>query len=95
MATEHTGSVNGYAIPHSSSPPATDSAQAQNADFRKEEIGWYFVERYYNTLSKAPETLYLLYNKKSQFVAGVEEEKVKVSIGFKVCRVDEKFHLYD
>ena len=69
----------------------------------KDEVGWYFVEQYYTTLSKNPETLHvrlafssirskarvgtllmgfqLFYNKRSQFVSGVEAEKVDVSVG--------------
>jgi hypothetical protein len=74
---------NGYAVQPSTSPAPVQTSQ--NAELAKEEVGWYFVERYYNTLSKNPEKLYLLYNKRSQFVAGVEEEKVTVSIGLKVC----------
>ncbi|KAL8919945.1 MAG: hypothetical protein Q9208_006513 [Pyrenodesmia sp. 3 TL-2023] len=41
----------------------------------KDEVGWYFVEQYYTTLSKNPEKLHLFYNKRSQFVSGVEAEK--------------------
>ncbi|KAL8692289.1 MAG: hypothetical protein Q9218_002658 [Villophora microphyllina] len=47
----------------------------------KDEVGWYFVEQYYTTLSKNPEKLHLFYNKRSQFVSGVEAEKVSVSVG--------------
>ncbi|KAF2671411.1 hypothetical protein BT63DRAFT_216295 [Microthyrium microscopicum] len=83
MATELSGPTNGYSVPTSTSPGPAQTPSTQTADFKKEEIGWYFVERYYNTLSKNPDNLYLLYNKKSQFVAGKEEEKVKVSIGLK------------
>ncbi|KAG8526755.1 uncharacterized protein KY384_008184 [Bacidia gigantensis] len=49
----------------------------------KEMIGWYFVEQYYNTMSKEPSKLYLYYTKKSQFVAGNEAEKVNVAVGQK------------
>lgn len=71
------------------------SQTAQTSELAKEEIGWYFVERYYNTLSKSPEKLYLLYSKRSQFVAGVEEEKVQVSIGNKACgSIIDPFDLY-
>jgi hypothetical protein len=83
MAAEHSaGSVNGFAA----GPPAsiTTPGQSPEHEVSKEQIGWYFVERYYNTLSKNPAMLYLLYNKRSQFVVGVEEEKVQVCIGLKV-----------
>jgi hypothetical protein len=59
-------------------PPA-----AQQADIPKDEVGWYFVEQYYTTLSRNPEKLYLFYNKRSQFVSGQETDKVPVCIGQK------------
>ncbi|KAF1958902.1 hypothetical protein CC80DRAFT_21917 [Byssothecium circinans] len=49
----------------------------------KDEVGWYFVEQYYTTLSKTPDKLYLFYNKRSQFVSGTEEDKVNVCVGQK------------
>jgi hypothetical protein len=30
-----------------------------NSDLSKDEIGWYFVEQYYTTLSKSPEKLHV------------------------------------
>ncbi len=30
-----------------------------NGDLSKDEIGWYFVEQYYTTLSKSPEKLHV------------------------------------
>ncbi|KAL8752386.1 MAG: hypothetical protein Q9199_005783 [Rusavskia elegans] len=72
-------------------PSTTPSAQASNvptsssaegsSNVPKDEVGWYFVEQYYTTLSKSPEKLHLFYNKRSQFVSGVEAEKVSVSVG--------------
>lgn len=64
--------------PTSSEP--TGAVEANKAP-SKDEVGWYFVESYYTTLSKNPETLYLYYNKRSQFVSGVETQKVDVSVG--------------
>jgi hypothetical protein len=76
--------------------------QAPASEIPKDEVGWYFVEQYYTTLSKSPDRLYvcipcasnimetkliilqLFYNKRSQFVSGVEEEKVNVCVGQKV-----------
>ncbi|KAL8999502.1 MAG: hypothetical protein Q9169_001707 [Polycauliona sp. 2 TL-2023] len=68
--------------------PNTQGAQASNvptnssaasaegsSSVPKDEVGWYFVEQYYTTLSKSPEKLHLFYNKRSQFVSGVEAEK--------------------
>lgn len=55
-------------------------------DIPKDEVGWFFVEQYYTTLSRTPEKLHLFYSRKSQFVSGVEAEKVNVAIGQRVCR---------
>ncbi|KAK3340982.1 hypothetical protein B0H65DRAFT_278003 [Neurospora tetraspora] len=63
--------------------PATTSttSQNQNQTLPKDEVGWYFVEQYYTTLSKNPEKLHLFYGKKSQFVYGQEAEISSVSYG--------------
>ena len=66
--------------PPSSSTPAS-SAVNQQSDIPKDEVGWYFVEQYYTTLSRSPEKLYLFYNKRSQFVSGQETDKVAVCVG--------------
>jgi hypothetical protein len=81
MATEN---VNGIYGQNTHPPPASDS----KSDVSKEEVGWYFVERYYNTLSKSPDKLHLFFGKASQFVAGVEEEKVQVQLGQRA--IDER-----
>lgn len=60
----------------------TTSTNPQKAD--PQEIGWYFVEQYYTTLSKSPEKIHLFYSKKSQLVTGVEAEKVVPAVGTKV-----------
>ncbi|ELR05950.1 hypothetical protein VC83_08206 [Pseudogymnoascus destructans] len=52
-----------------------------SAELSKDEIGWYFVEQYYTTLSKSPEKLHLFYGKRSQFVSGLEAEVAPVSVG--------------
>lgn len=62
---------------------ASQPAQQAPAEIPKDEVGWYFVEQYYTTLSKSPDRLYLFYNKRSQYVSGVEEEKVGVCLGQK------------
>jgi hypothetical protein len=67
----------------SASQSTTTSTNAQKAD--PQEIGWYFVEQYYTTLSKSPEKIHLFYSKKSQLVTGVEAEKVVPAVGTKVC----------
>jgi hypothetical protein len=61
-----------YADQHQTAPPAaaapaaaaatTDasvSAPAGNSNLSKDEVGWYFVEQYYTTLSKSPEKLHV------------------------------------
>ncbi|KAG5987190.1 hypothetical protein E4U43_005190 [Claviceps pusilla] len=54
---------------------------ATNSNLSKDEVGWYFVEQYYTTLSKSPEKLHLFYSKRSQFVYGREAEVANVSVG--------------
>ncbi|KAK3675324.1 hypothetical protein LTR78_004834 [Recurvomyces mirabilis] len=64
-------------------PPAQEMASGTStqSDIPKDEVGWYFVEQYYTTLSRSPEKLYLFYNKRSQFVSGQETDKVPVCVG--------------
>ncbi|KAK5111097.1 hypothetical protein LTR62_005296 [Meristemomyces frigidus] len=57
------------------------SSTGTQSDIPKDEVGWYFVEQYYTTLSRSPEKLYLFYNKRSQFVSGQETDKVPVCVG--------------
>jgi hypothetical protein len=75
MAThESSGPVNGNYAPQSyensystgasnftpSQQPTAQPAQQQApAEIPKDEVGWYFVEQYYTTLSKSPERLYV------------------------------------
>ncbi|RVX74676.1 hypothetical protein B0A52_01803 [Exophiala mesophila] len=65
----------------SASQSTTTSTSAQKTD--AQEIGWYFVEQYYTTLSKSPEKIHLFYSKKSQLVSGVEADKVVPAVGSK------------
>ncbi|KAJ9651317.1 hypothetical protein H2198_009411 [Neophaeococcomyces mojaviensis] len=67
------------------------STQQQKAD--PQEIGWYFVEQYYTTLSKSPEKIHLFYNKKSQLITGQEAEKVLPAVGTKA--ISEKIKSLD
>ncbi|KAK1965381.1 hypothetical protein LY78DRAFT_580563 [Colletotrichum sublineola] len=68
--------------PTSSGSTATnDAASAGNNNLSKDEVGWYFVEQYYTTLSKSPDKLHLFYGKRSQFVYGMEAEVANVSVG--------------
>ncbi|KAK3191063.1 hypothetical protein K4F52_003013 [Lecanicillium sp. MT-2017a] len=61
--------------------PASVDSSASNSNLSKDEVGWYFVEQYYTTLSKSPEKLHLFYGKRSQFVHGKEAEVANVSVG--------------
>ncbi|KAH8815971.1 hypothetical protein F5884DRAFT_204379 [Xylogone sp. PMI_703] len=67
--------------PATSGPAETNTNASGNGDLSKDEVGWYFVEQYYTTLSKSPEKLHLFYGKRSQFVSGAEAEVVPVSVG--------------
>lgn len=69
------------APPPSTTPSNTAPQSAPQPDIPKDEVGWYFVEQYYTTLSRSPEKLYLFYNKRSQFVSGQETDKVAVCVG--------------
>ncbi|KAI5465530.1 hypothetical protein BGZ63DRAFT_399986 [Mariannaea sp. PMI_226] len=64
-------------------PPAASESSATTSgnNISKDEVGWYFVEQYYTTLSKSPEKLHLFYSKRSQFVYGLEAEVANVSVG--------------
>ncbi|KLU87405.1 hypothetical protein MAPG_06405 [Magnaporthiopsis poae ATCC 64411] len=61
--------------------PAANTGSSDNSNLSKDEVGWYFVEQYYLTLSKSPEKLHLFYGKQSQFVYGLEAEVANVSVG--------------
>ncbi|CAK1354720.1 unnamed protein product [Cercospora beticola] len=69
------------APPPSTTPSNSAPQSAPQSDIPKDEVGWYFVEQYYTTLSRSPEKLYLFYNKRSQFVSGQETDKVAVCVG--------------
>ena len=46
--------------PATSGPAETSAGGATgNGDLSKDEVGWYFVEQYYTTLSKSPEKLHV------------------------------------
>lgn len=48
----------GYASGAEGIPEQSTSGGA-NHDLSKDEVGWYFVEQYYTTLSKSPEKLHV------------------------------------
>ncbi|SPO02875.1 related to Ras-GTPase-activating protein binding protein 2 [Cephalotrichum gorgonifer] len=71
----------GAYTPAAESIPEQSTSGGTNHDLSKDEVGWYFVEQYYTTLSKSPEKLHLFYGKRSQFVYGLEAEVANVSVG--------------
>ncbi|KAK4031916.1 hypothetical protein C8A01DRAFT_20946 [Parachaetomium inaequale] len=79
MATN--GNVNHeYAAPAQTTEAPANPEGATN-NLPKDEVGWYFVEQYYTTMSRSPERLHLYYGKRAQFVCGREAEVVNVSFG--------------
>ncbi|CAG8174569.1 unnamed protein product [Penicillium olsonii] len=69
--------------PAQSSTPTTVTPTDQKNDISKDEVGWYFVEQYYTTMSRNPDKLHLFYSRRSQLVVGTEAEPVPVIIGTK------------
>ena len=45
--------------PATSGPAESSTGNASGNDLSKDEVGWYFVEQYYTTLSKSPEKLHV------------------------------------
>ena len=45
--------------PATSGATGSTSGGASGGDLSKDEVGWYFVEQYYTTLSKSPEKLHV------------------------------------
>jgi hypothetical protein len=74
---------NGYQPPQSCTPTNAPSNESKN-DIPKDEVGWFFVEQYYKTMSGNPGRLYLFYSRRSQFVSGNEAESIPVVVGPKV-----------
>lgn len=66
------------------STPSNGPGPENKSDISKDEVGWYFVEQYYTTMSRNPEKLPLFYSRRSQFVSGDEAENVPVVVGQKV-----------
>ncbi|KAF7712346.1 Uncharacterized protein PECH_003338 [Penicillium ucsense] len=65
-----------------SATPST-SAEQQKSEITKDEVGWFFVEQFYTTMSRNPDKLHLFYSKRSQLVFGTEAESVPVAVGTK------------
>ncbi|KAF3396090.1 putative G3BP-like protein [Penicillium rolfsii] len=81
--------------PAQSSTPtsATPSTDQQKNEITKDEVGWFFVEQYYTTMSRNPDKLHLFYSKRSQLVFGTEAESVPVAVGTKA--INEKIKALD
>ncbi|KAL2270293.1 hypothetical protein VTJ83DRAFT_2477 [Remersonia thermophila] len=80
MATNGNSNHDQYAA-QAQTTEAPASAESSANNLPKDEVGWYFVEQYYTTMSKSPERLHLFYGKKAQFVCGREAEVVNVAFG--------------
>ena len=68
----------------SSTPTTATPTDQQKNEISKDEVGWYFVEQYYTTMSRNPDKLHLFYSRRSQLVFGTEAESVPVTVGSKV-----------
>ncbi|KAJ5099289.1 hypothetical protein N7532_006290 [Penicillium argentinense] len=69
--------------PAQSSTPTTATPTDPKNNIPKDEVGWFFVEQYYTTLSRNPDKVHLFYSRRSQFVFGTEAESVPVAVGTK------------
>ncbi|BDD59172.1 hypothetical protein MPDQ_001964 [Monascus purpureus] len=76
-----------------SATPSNAPPSEQKNDISKDEVGWYFVEQYYTTMSRSPEKLHLFYSRRSQLVFGTEAETVPVVVGQKA--INEKIRQLD
>lgn len=47
-------------VTNSGEPSNTNASEGGNGNVPKDEVGWYFVEQYYTTLSKTPEKLHVI-----------------------------------
>jgi hypothetical protein len=83
-AAVNTSNNNTGCQPPQSSTPTNAPANENKNDIPKDEVGWFFVEQYYTTMSRSPEKLHLFYSRRSQYVSGNEAESVPVVIGSKV-----------
>jgi hypothetical protein len=45
--------------PANASTSNATNASSESNDISKDEVGWYFVEQYYTTLSRSPEKLHV------------------------------------
>ena len=59
QASDHPEAPSGYGNGNTVSEPLATAKPAKKLDVSKDEVGWYFVEQYYTTLSKHPEKLHV------------------------------------
>ncbi|KAJ9207908.1 hypothetical protein DTO166G4_3498 [Paecilomyces variotii] len=85
--------VSNFQPAQSSTPMSAQTNETQKNEIPKDEVGWFFVEQYYTTLSRSPEKLHLFYSRRSQFVSGSEAESVPVAVGQKA--IHEKIKQLD
>ncbi|RKF58241.1 hypothetical protein GcC1_184037 [Golovinomyces cichoracearum] len=64
-----------------SNPTETKIESSVKNNLNKDEVGWYFVEQFYITMSREPNRLHLFYGNNSQFVYGLEAQVSAVSVG--------------
>ncbi|KAK1756192.1 putative ntf2 and rrm domain-containing protein [Echria macrotheca] len=76
---QYTASADQFATPTKGADTANNTSSKEH--LANDEVGWYFVEQYYTTLSQSPEKLHLYYSKKSQFTIGKETEVVPIVAG--------------
>lgn len=72
MATNGNINHDQYAAPvQTTEAPASTSSEGANNNLPKDEVGWYFVEQYYTTMSRSPERLHVSLTPR-QFRHGIE-----------------------
>lgn len=55
----HSGYTNTSSYNNTASSTSATGNAGSTHDIPKDEVGWYFVEQYYTTLSRSPEKLYV------------------------------------
>jgi len=55
----HSGYTNTSSYNNTASSTGATANAGSTHDIPKDEVGWYFVEQYYTTLSRSPEKLYV------------------------------------
>lgn len=58
-AAASANNANSYGATAASTPASTPANNSGTNEIPKDEVGWYFVEQYYTTLSRSPEKLFV------------------------------------